>query len=173
MSHIRENEIHALESYLEKINEYLTVAKNTEQDSEKIPRRMLLNANIYLLNLGLSPIIPLFDAEIDELKTLFHLRGMPEKLNAAYFEVCDNGRRGWIFKTRKLLIEESVRLLRNGQPPMTELFSHDIERLISEGEINKADALRFYDNFYDKNDGMNHWIIREGTQLTSNNNLEI
>ena len=173
MSHIGENEIHALESYLEKINEYLTVAKNTEQDLENIPRRMLLNANIYLLKLGLNPIIPLFYAEIDELKTLSHLRGMPEKLNAAYFERVNNGQRRWIFKTRKLLIDESVRLLQNGNPPMTELSSYDIDRLILEGKINEADVLLFYDNFYDKNSGMNHWVIREGIQLTSNNNLEI
>lgn len=171
MSHIGENEIQALESYLEKINEYLAAVKNTESDPRKIPRRMLLNANIYLLKLGFKPIIPLFDDEIDELNTLLWLRGMRNTLKANYFGIVDEkGRRTWTFQTHELLINESVRLLINGQPPMVELTSEEIDGF---EKMVREKALCFYDRIYDEKEKKYRWIIKRGVQLTPNNTLNI
>ena len=172
MSHFGQDEIQALESYLEKINEHLTAVKNTEADPRKIPRRMLLNANIYLLKLGLKPIIPLYDDEIDELNTLLWLRGMQNTLKANYFGIIDNkkGRKVWTFQTQGLLLEESVRLLKNGQPPMIELTSEFIDGL---EKITREKALCFYDRIYDEKEKQYRWIIKRSVQLTPNNTLNI
>lgn len=70
---VKEEEI--LRGFLEHSGERLAKVRSTDIEDRQIPRRMLFNANLELLERGLNPIINLKDKEIEESEKLLGTDG--------------------------------------------------------------------------------------------------